>query len=222
MSRAWPPSATVCARRLAFFCSSVSVSYTHLSSVRARIHQTILFRFHFWISVAMIVMWFPPFMVPIIKGKPCHNLAEKKIFKKSSAKSQSFRKYDGKCCSSFKDTVCRDGSFMDAYQFLSNGEEMCIRDRNLTPRVVLTQPPPLPATDHGSKPLQRSDVRLDGSIAPLLVMAVPGAARYWQPAVSRSLPGRTNQRPAISFFGGVSLFSPGRSPRSRYLGFGPF
>lgn len=61
-------------------------------------------------------------MVPIIKGKPCHNLAEKKIFKKSSAKSQSFRKYDGKCCSSFKDTVCRDGSFMDAYQFLSNGE----------------------------------------------------------------------------------------------------
>jgi len=86
--------------------------------------------------------------------------------------------------------------------------------------VVLTQPPPLPATDHGSKPLQRSDVRLDGSIAPLLVMAVPGAARYWQPAVSRSLLGRTNQRPTISFFGGVSLFSPGRSPRSRYLGFG--
>ena len=68
--------------------------------------------------------------------------------------------------------------------------------------------------------LQRSDVRLDGSIAPLLVMAVPGAARYWQPAVSRSLLGRTNQRPTISFFGGVSLFSPGRSPRSRYLGFG--
>lgn len=68
--------------------------------------------------------------------------------------------------------------------------------------------------------LQRSDVRLDGSIAPLLVMAVPGATRYWQPAVSRSLPGRTNQRPTTSFFGGVSLFSPGRSPRSRYLGFG--
>ena len=58
------------------------------------------------------------------------------------------------------------------------------------------------------------------SLSPLLVMAVPGAARYWQPAVSRSLPGRTNQRPTISFFGGVSLFSPGRSPRSRYLGFG--
>lgn len=58
------------------------------------------------------------------------------------------------------------------------------------------------------------------SLSPLLVMAVPGAARYWQPAVSRSLLGRTNQRPTISFFGGVSLFSPGRSPRSRYLGFG--
>ena len=36
-------------------------------------------------------------------------------------------------------------------------------------------------------------------MSPLLVMAVPGAIRYWQPAVSRSLPGRTNQRPAISF-----------------------
>ena len=71
-----------------------------------------------------------------------------------------------------------------------------------------------------TRPRQRSDVRLDGSIAPLLVMAVPGATRYWQPAVSRSLLGRTNQRPTISFFGGVSLFSPGRSPRSRYLGFG--
>ena len=103
----------------------------------------------------------------------------------------------------------------------SNGWQLTSSTGNLTPRVVLTQPPPLPATDHGKiEPLQRSDVRLDGSIAPLLVMAVPGAARYWQPAVSRSLLGRTNQRPTISFFGGVSLFSPGRSPRSRYLGFG--
>ena len=81
----------------------------------------------------------------------------------------------------------------------SNGWRLASSTGNLTPRVVLTQPPPLPAADHGSKPLQRSDVRLDGSIAPLLVMAVPGAARYWQPAVSRSLPGRTNQRPAFSF-----------------------
>jgi len=103
----------------------------------------------------------------------------------------------------------------------SNGWQLTSSTGNLTPRVVLTQPPPLPATDHGKiEPLQRSDVRLDGSIAPLLVMAVPGATRYWQPAVSRSLPGRTNQRPTISFCGGVSLFSPGRSPRSRYLGFG--
>ena len=103
----------------------------------------------------------------------------------------------------------------------SNGWQLTSSTGNITPRVVLTQPPPLPATDHGKiEPLQRSDVRLDGSIAPLLVMAVPGATRYWQPAVSRSLLGRTNQRPTISFFGGVSLFSPGRSPRSRRLGFG--
>ena len=81
----------------------------------------------------------------------------------------------------------------------SNGWRLASSTGNLTPRVVLTQPPPLPATDHGGKPLQRSDVRLDGSIAPLLVMAVPGATRYWQPAVSRSLPGRTNQRPSFPF-----------------------
>lgn len=37
------------------------------------------------------------------------------------------------------------------------------------------------------------------SLSPLLVMAVPGAIRYWQPAVSRSLPGRTNLRPYFSF-----------------------
>ena len=81
----------------------------------------------------------------------------------------------------------------------SNGWQLTSSTGNFTPRVVLTQPPPLPATDHGGKPLQRSDVRLDGSIAPLLVMAVPGAARYWQPAVSRSLLGRTNQRPTFLF-----------------------
>ena len=54
----------------------------------------------------------------------------------------------------------------------SNGWQLTSSTGSLTPRVVLTQPPPLPATDHGGKPLQRSDVRLDGSIAPLLVMAV--------------------------------------------------
>jgi len=103
----------------------------------------------------------------------------------------------------------------------SNGWRLTSSTGNLTPRVVLTQPPPLPATDHGGKPLQRSDVRLDGSII------VP-AAGY----------GRTGSRPVLAaccfsllawknkpktynlFFGGVSLFSPGRSLRSRYLGFG--
>ena len=104
----------------------------------------------------------------------------------------------------------------------SNGWRLTSSTGNLTPRVVLTQPPPLPATDHGKQSC--FNARTLGwtgvSLSPLLVMAVPGAARYWQPAVSRSLLGRTNQRPTISFFGGVSLFSPGRSPRSRYLGFG--
>ena len=47
----------------------------------------------------------------------------------------------------------------------SNGWRLTSSTGNLTPRVVLTQPPPLPATDHGKiEPLQRSDVRLDGSI----------------------------------------------------------
>ena len=104
----------------------------------------------------------------------------------------------------------------------SNGWRLASSTGNLTPRVVLTRPPPLPATDHGKA--GRFNARTLGwtgvSLSPLLVMAVPGAIRYWQPAVSRSLPGRTNQRPAFSFFGGVSLFSSGRSPRSSRLGFG--
>ena len=63
----------------------------------------------------------------------------------------------------------------------SNGWRLASSTGNLTPRVVLTQPPPLPATDHGGKPLQRSDVRLDGSII------VP-AAGY----------GRTGSRPVLA------------------------
>ena len=103
----------------------------------------------------------------------------------------------------------------------SNGWQLTSSTGNLTPRVVLTQPPPLPATDHGKSRFNARTLGWTGvSLSPLLVVAVPGAIRYWQPAVSRSLPGRTNQRPTISFCGGVSLFSPGRSPRSRYLGFG--
>ena len=64
----------------------------------------------------------------------------------------------------------------------SNGWRLTSSTGNLTPRVVLTQPPPLPATDHGKmEPLQRSDVRLDGSII------VP-AAGY----------GRTGSRPVLA------------------------
>ena len=61
---------------------ALSIANAPSRSVRAKIHQTILFRFHFWISVVIIVIRFPPFMVPIIKSKPCHNLAEKKFFQK--------------------------------------------------------------------------------------------------------------------------------------------
>ena len=63
----------------------------------------------------------------------------------------------------------------------SNGWRLTSSTGNLTPRVVLTQPPPLPATDHGSKPLQRSDIRLDGSII------VPAAGH-----------GRTGSRPVLA------------------------
>ena len=61
---------------------ALSIANTPSRSVRAKMHQTILFRFHFWISVVIIVIRFPPFMVPIIKRKPCHNLAEIKFFQK--------------------------------------------------------------------------------------------------------------------------------------------
>ena len=83
------------------------------------------------------------------------------------------------------------GSYFKAFLFVldtpehcgksSNGWQLTSSTGNLTPRVVLTQPPPLPATDHGGKPLQRSDVRLDGSII------VP-AAGY----------GRTGSRPVLA------------------------
>ena len=63
----------------------------------------------------------------------------------------------------------------------SNGWQLTSSTGNLTPRVVLTQPPPLPATDHGGGPLQRSDVRLDGSII------VPAAGH-----------GRTGSRPVLA------------------------
>ena len=82
----------------------------------------------------------------------------------------------------------------------SNGWRLASSTGNLTPRVVLTQPPPLPATDHGKSRFNARTLGWTGvSLSPLPVMAVPGAIRYWQPAVSRSLPGRTNQRPAFSF-----------------------
>ena len=82
----------------------------------------------------------------------------------------------------------------------SNGWRLASSTGNRTPRVVLTQPPPLPATDHGKSRFNARTLGWTGvSLSPLLVVAVPVAIRYWQPAVSRSLPGRTNQRPTFSF-----------------------
>ena len=59
----------------------------------------------------------------------------------------------------------------------SNGWRLASSTGNLTPRVVLTRPPPLPATDHDGGPLQRSDVRLDGSI----IIPASGHGRYREP-----------------------------------------
>ena len=104
----------------------------------------------------------------------------------------------------------------------SNGWQLTSSTGNLTPRVVLTQPPPLPATDHGKmEPLQRSDVRLDGSI----IVPAAGHGRTGSHPVLAAccfslLAGKNKPKTCIFFFGGVSLFSPGRSLRSRYLGFG--
>ena len=82
----------------------------------------------------------------------------------------------------------------------SNGWRLASSTGNLTPRVVLTQPPPLPATDHGGGPLQRSDVRLDGSI----IVPAAGHGRTGSHPVLAAccfslLARETNQRPVISF-----------------------
>ena len=103
----------------------------------------------------------------------------------------------------------------------SNGWRLASSTGNLTLRVVLTRPPPLPATDHGGGPLQRSDVRLDGSI----IVPAAGHGRTGSHPVLTAccfslLAGKNKPKTCIFFFGGVSLFSSGRSPRSRRLGFG--
>ena len=104
----------------------------------------------------------------------------------------------------------------------SNGWRLASSTGNLTPRVVLTQPPPLPATDRGKiEPLQRSDVRLDGSI----IVPAAGHGRTGSHPVLTAccfslLAGKNKPKTCIFFFGGVSLFSSGRSPRSSRLGFG--
>ncbi len=89
----------------------------------------------------------------------------------------------------------------------SNGWRLGSSTGNRTPRVVLTQPPPLPATDHGKSRFNARTLGWTGvSLSPLLVVAVPVAIRYWQPAVSRSLPGRTNQRPTFLFRWSLVVF----------------
>lgn len=91
----------------------------------------------------------------------------------------------------------------------SNGWRLASSTGNLTPRVVLTQPPPLPATDHGKQSC--FNARTLGwtgvSLSPLLVMAVPVAIRYWQPAVSRSLPGKQTKDLSFLFRWYLVVFS---------------
>ena len=50
--------------------------------------------------------------------------------------------------------------------------------REFHPSEDRSELPPLVATDHGIAPLQRSTLWPDRSIAPLSVIAIPGAARY--------------------------------------------
>jgi len=51
--------------------------------------------------------------------------------------------------------------------------------RESHPRVVLTQPPPLPATDHGNRRFNARTLGWTGvSLTPLPVIAMPGAARH--------------------------------------------
>ena len=91
----------------------------------------------------------------------------------------------------------------------SNGWRLASSTGNLTPRVVLTQPPPLPATDHGKiEPLQRSDVRLDGSI----IVPASDHGRYREPPGTDSrlflAPCQTEQaKDLLTFFSVVSCCS---------------
>ena len=69
--------------------------------------------------------------------------------------------------------------------------------------------------------LQRSDLRLDGSI----IIAAAGHGRTGSHPVLAAccfslLAGKNKPKTFLFFFGGVSLLFPSRSLRSRYLGFG--
>ncbi len=80
---------------------------------------------------------------------------------------------------------------------------------------------PIACDGSRQEPLQRSDVRLDGSI----IVPAAGHGRTGSHPVLAAccfslLAGKNKPKTYNLFFGGVSLFSPGRSPRSRYLGFG--
>ena len=101
----------------------------------------------------------------------------------------------------------------------SNGWRLTSSTGNLTPRVVLTQPPPLPATDHGKSRFNARTLGWTG--VSLRCWSWP----YREPPGTGSLlflaPCWEEQtKDLLFFFGGVSLFSSGRSPRSSRLGFG--
>ena len=80
---------------------------------------------------------------------------------------------------------------------------------------------PIACDGSRQEPLQRSDVRLDGSI----IVPAAGRGRIGSHPILAAccfslLAGKNKPKIYFFFFGGVSLFSSGRSPRSRRLGFG--
>ena len=107
------------------------------------------------------------------------------------------------------DTPEHCGKSSNGWRLASSTGNLASASGDITPRVVLTQPPPLPATDHGKQSC--FNARTLGwtgvSLSPLLVMAVPVAIRYWQPAVSRSLPGKQTKDLSFLFRWYLVVFS---------------
>lgn len=75
----------------------------------------------------------------------------------------------------------------------SNGWQLASSTGNLTPRVVLTQPPPGPATDRGRRRFNARTVGWTGVSLRCWSWPIPGATRYRQAGCSRSPPECANK-----------------------------